>query len=186
MEEPQRVDEKGILYLGCKHIKGRVKLPNGGEATTMTYDMQEFFESCVESYLTLTGLTKDKLREVPTPFLPEDHRESPAGAPVEGEDPMECPWCKHTFPAEQSKKASPAAQSTEVDSACASAAEQPTEETRVKTYVDERGKPPRAKHATRRKLRLSKAQLAGAPLTRMPNLMAERRGDSSQWLPRCS
>ena len=98
MEEPQRVDEKGILYLGCKHIKGRVKLPNGGEATTMTYDMQEFFESCVESYLTLTGLTKDKLREVPTPFLPEDHRESPAGAPVEGEDPMECPWCKHACP----------------------------------------------------------------------------------------
>ena len=39
MEEPQTVDEKGILYFGCKHVKGKVKLPNGEEATTMSHDL---------------------------------------------------------------------------------------------------------------------------------------------------
>ena len=37
------------------------------------------------------------LRHYSTPFLPEDHRDSPAGAP--GPGPIrECPWCFHTGP----------------------------------------------------------------------------------------
>ena len=37
------------------------------------------------------------LRSYSTPFLAEDHREAPVGAP--GRGPVkECPWCYHTGP----------------------------------------------------------------------------------------
>ncbi len=60
----------------------------------MTYDMEEFLESCITRYIELAG-PGTVVRPCPTPFLAEDQRESPAGAP--GVGPLqECPWCCHT------------------------------------------------------------------------------------------
>ena len=81
MEEPQRLDASGVHVLGCRQTFGTLKLPAGKEVTTMTYDMEEFLATCVTSYLDLAGLPADKLKAVPTPFLPADHTLSPAGRP---------------------------------------------------------------------------------------------------------
>jgi hypothetical protein len=62
----------------------------------MTYNMEEFLDSCVSRYIELAG-PGTVVKPCPTPFIQDDHRESPAGAP--GEGPVtECPWCKHTCP----------------------------------------------------------------------------------------
>ena len=62
----------------------------------MTYDMEEFLDSCVAKYVELAG-PGTKVKPYATPFFQEDHKESPAGAPGDG-PVQECPWCAHTFP----------------------------------------------------------------------------------------
>ena len=96
IEAEHRVDEKGVTYLGCRLERGTIKLPNGRLATTMTYNMEDFLDSCVDKYVELAG-PGTTVKPCPTPFLQDDHRESPAGAPGEGPG-QDCPWCKHTFP----------------------------------------------------------------------------------------
>ena len=93
------MDDQGIHFLGCKQSVRTIPI-NGKKVTTMTYDMEDFLKSCVKNYLELAGLTEDKLKHVATPFLPEGHRESQAGAPQPGDNPTTCPWCKHTFQTE--------------------------------------------------------------------------------------
>ena len=115
IEDPKTIDKSGVLYLGCKQSVDYITLPDKTKITTMTYDMENFLESCVSSYLELVGLTADKLRSVPTPFIPEDHRESPAGAPQGGDNQTSCPWCKHTFSASCSSCADRAALAGELD-----------------------------------------------------------------------
>ena len=62
----------------------------------MTYDMEDFLKSCITPYLDAVG-PDVKLHNYSTPCLPEDHQESPSGAP--GVGPVrECPWCYHTGP----------------------------------------------------------------------------------------
>ena len=96
LEDPKKMDDQGLHFLGCKQSVRTIPI-NGKKVTTMTYDMEDFLKSCVKNYLELAGLTADKLKHVATPFLPEDHRESQAGAPQPGDNPTTCPWCKHTF-----------------------------------------------------------------------------------------
>ena len=50
-------------------------------------------QSCIDQYKAVVG-PKVSLRNYSTPFLSEDHRDSPAGAPGSG-PVMECPWCFH-------------------------------------------------------------------------------------------
>eukprot|EP00969_Alexandrium_andersonii_P291867 12899437-Alexandrium_andersonii.AAC.1 len=57
--------------------------------------MEEFIQSCVDRYCELAGASH--VREFPTPFAPESHEESPAGAPYARGPVVECPWCHHTF-----------------------------------------------------------------------------------------
>ena len=65
----------------------------GGVATVHEYDMEDFFKSCVALYEELAPGVK--LKQVATPFLNEDHRDSPARAPT-GSGPVEvCPWCEN-------------------------------------------------------------------------------------------
>ena len=55
-----------------------------------------FLQSCIDKYESDIG-PKVPLRQYYTPFLPEDHPESPVGAP--GAGPVrECPWCFYTGP----------------------------------------------------------------------------------------
>ena len=98
IEEEARVDEKGVHYLGCKHIKESVKMHDGGIATTMVYDMGDFLQQCVDKYRTLAATVgpAPKLRRVVTPFLGDDSSLSPQGAPAATGPIVECPWCKHT------------------------------------------------------------------------------------------
>ena len=57
---------------------------------------EDFMKSCVQLYLDLApGLELDR---VPTPFLDEDQRESPARCASHKGPLEECPWCHHTFP----------------------------------------------------------------------------------------
>ena len=67
MEDPSPLGH----YLGCLHVQGKVTLPNGNVANTITYDMEEFLGSCVKRYLDLATEvqgTEPKLRVVGTPF----------------------------------------------------------------------------------------------------------------------
>ena len=43
------------LYLGCTMTRGKMKLPNGVEATTHTYDMENYLKMSVKKYLDLAG-----------------------------------------------------------------------------------------------------------------------------------
>ena len=73
-------------------------------ARTMTYNMEDFLTSCVNRYLELAG-EGVKMRNVATPFLVEDQGLSPQGSPSHPGEYSECPWCKHTFPANTHKPA---------------------------------------------------------------------------------
>ena len=85
------------VYLGCNHEEGTIKV---GDiiARTMTYNMEDFLTSCVDRYLELAG-DGVTLRTVATPFLVEGQGTSPQGSPCAPGPYSECPWCKHTFPA---------------------------------------------------------------------------------------
>ena len=52
-------------------------------------------KSCVKLYLELAPGAV--LQPATTPFLPEDHRDSPARGPACTGPVEECPWCCHTF-----------------------------------------------------------------------------------------
>ena len=41
-------------FLGCTHERGQNKLPTGVTVTTMTYDVEPFFQSCNDMYLSLS------------------------------------------------------------------------------------------------------------------------------------
>jgi hypothetical protein len=57
MEDPTPLGH----YLGCNHVQGKVTLPNGNVANTVSYDMEDFLGSCVTRYIDLskeiTGVT---------------------------------------------------------------------------------------------------------------------------------
>ena len=57
--------------------------------------MHNFFKACVDLYLELAPGAK--LHPATTPFLAEDHRDSPARGPAGSGPVEECPWCCHTF-----------------------------------------------------------------------------------------
>ncbi len=84
------------LYLGCHHTLGTTALPDGHVVRSMTYDMSDVLQSCVDVYVTLAG-GDVRLRSVGTPFLPEDQRQSDAGSPCCDGPVVECPRCAHTF-----------------------------------------------------------------------------------------
>ena len=44
MEDPSPLGN----YLGCLHVQGKVTLPNGNVANTITYDMEEFLGGFVD------------------------------------------------------------------------------------------------------------------------------------------
>ena len=95
LEEPAPAN----LYLGCLHEKIQVKTAKGS-ATGMVYDMEDYLTSTVDSYLALANKVTGQvpaLRSVNTPFLPEDHHNSPARKPCSDGPTTTCPWCKHTF-----------------------------------------------------------------------------------------
>ena len=71
LENPKNID--GESYLGCRNERSTMELPNGGVATTHGYNMEEFMRSCVELYEELVPGVR--LKQVPTPFLADDHRE---------------------------------------------------------------------------------------------------------------
>ena len=51
----QRVDDKGVINLGCRHAGSSVKLLNGGMATTMTYGMEDLLDYCIQQYVLLAA-----------------------------------------------------------------------------------------------------------------------------------
>ena len=63
-DEPQKASK----YLGCEH-KVESVAKNGVKVQKMTYDMSDFFKSCVEAYLKLAGGDALPLRAATTPFL---------------------------------------------------------------------------------------------------------------------
>ena len=85
IEPPKRIDEKGIIFLGCRTYKKNITLPDGTSATAVVYDQQEYLQSCVQKYISLCYMLKitpgdlTKTRRSYTPFIQEDHKASPAG-----------------------------------------------------------------------------------------------------------
>ena len=68
IEPEQRIDDKGAVYLGCRHVVFSMKLPNGGMATATTYDIEDFLKLCITRYLEVVG-TDANLRNYSIPFL---------------------------------------------------------------------------------------------------------------------
>ena len=92
------------LYLGCRHVQGSHKLPDGTTVRTITYDMESFLASCVELYKSLAP-TSFKMVVVPTPFPPECGKDNgPAGNPASSDGKLvHCPWCQESFRDSQNK-----------------------------------------------------------------------------------
>ena len=86
---------EGRVYLGCSVERTVSVLSGGQQATVITYNMEKFLHSCVARYLELAHL--DNVPNFPTPFLPEDQKESPAAMPRSTGKVVECPWCCNTF-----------------------------------------------------------------------------------------
>jgi hypothetical protein len=74
---------------------GNFKLPSGKSATSMTYNMQGFFEQCCENYSELAG-GNVRFKRVSTPFLVEDSKDGAAGTPAATGPVVEYPWSLHT------------------------------------------------------------------------------------------
>ena len=55
IEKEVRIGEQGATFLGCEQYKRRIKLPNGGSATAMEYNMQPFCVSTCAKYETLVS-----------------------------------------------------------------------------------------------------------------------------------
>ena len=84
IEREKRIDEEGTLYLGCRQKRSEVMLPNGGMATTMEYDMEDYLRCICTDYYKMTSEILSRphqAKKVSTPFLEEDTRESPARFP---------------------------------------------------------------------------------------------------------
>ena len=94
MEEPEKLG----VFLGCNHVRQEVKLADGRTAVQMRYEMESFMRSCVELYKELAP--SSRLRTVDTPFLPEERALSPHGKLLKDGPIRECPWCRHSFPAD--------------------------------------------------------------------------------------
>jgi len=92
------VEQPGPIgpYLGCKHEMSTPTV-DGSEVRVMTYNMEEYLEAIVNDYQQLASqiMGKEfKFKEAKTPFLEDDHKSSPARAPVpyDSDTPV-CPWC---------------------------------------------------------------------------------------------
>ena len=108
IEPERRVDCNGATYLGCRLTKTEKTLPGGKKVTVLEYDMQEFLEAAVRKYEKLAqplvavkhsqGKASKLLpvRQAATPFVSDDHRESPAGSPGDGKV-IQCTWCGNAF-----------------------------------------------------------------------------------------
>jgi hypothetical protein len=55
-------------------------MPDGTLAKSVVWNMENFWDSCVQRYVELAG-PNVRLKVVPTPFLIEDVEKGPAGAP---------------------------------------------------------------------------------------------------------
>ena len=65
----------------------------------MTYNMEEFFESCLTKYQDLAG-PSFKFKKVPTPFIEELIKKGPCAPTGDGEW-LECGWCKSRLKPEE-------------------------------------------------------------------------------------
>ena len=88
--------EEGVIsgtYLGCEQEIRRTKMPDGKVIPSFSYSMESFLGSCVDRYLELAP-PGTKLKSVPTPFVPEDTKDGPAGRPCQATGPVaQCPHC---------------------------------------------------------------------------------------------
>lgn len=78
-----RIGDKGVAYRGCQQRCFAVMMESGRIAIDMSYDVDEFLDSCVIKYSEHLK-SKLQLRHYSTPVLPDDHSESVVGAPGEG------------------------------------------------------------------------------------------------------
>jgi hypothetical protein len=82
-------------FLGCTREEGSAVLDDGSPVRTMTYNMQPYFETCVDLYRELID-PRVKWPRASTPFLEESAVDS---ARPSGDGPwLECPHCVGRFP----------------------------------------------------------------------------------------
>lgn len=86
------------LYLGCVLTKGKGKLHDGSEVSTVTYDMGGLLRASVDKYLEIVG-KETKLKNVATPSSPDETKWRPSRAPAQGDSKhkVTCTWCSHQF-----------------------------------------------------------------------------------------
>ena len=104
LDDPININ--GQMFLGCKHQKSQQRLPDGRSISVMSYDMEDFFKSCCDSYLELAakeGYNKPLSKKAPTPFLQDDPLDFVQAIPASSSTGpvFECAWCRHTCPAEE-------------------------------------------------------------------------------------
>ena len=74
-------------------------MPDGTTVRTRTYNMEDFFQSCIDLYKKLAP-AHFKLKKVSTPFLHDSgHDQGKSGNPnCDTKDQVHCPWCQASFP----------------------------------------------------------------------------------------
>ena len=79
--DPEHPEKGGIYmgrpsaqqrFLGCEHILEEVKNADGNPVRRMEYNMQGYFEKCLDRWQEVTGQKWRDLPEVATRFLDED------------------------------------------------------------------------------------------------------------------
>ena len=79
--DPDRPEDGGIYmakpepqkrFLGCEHTLAEHPQPDGSVVRRMEYNMEPFFEKCLDRWTELTGQDWKKLPTISTPFVDED------------------------------------------------------------------------------------------------------------------
>ena len=84
--EPEKIDEKGTTYLGCKQRRVISRDKGGKYKAVMEYDMKDFVQSCIDRYVEMAEVGTEP-RHYTTPMLSESN------TPMTGNN-EKCPWCE--------------------------------------------------------------------------------------------
>ena len=82
LEDPKQSN----LYMGCAHEHSQVTFADGTKAQAVTYNMESSLASTIATYETMSTKLMGRpmvLKDVGTPFVTEDQKNSPQGKPYQ-------------------------------------------------------------------------------------------------------
>ena len=90
-------------YLGCQHDAIEKTLADGTLVKGISYNMEEFIDSCLERYQSLSPSGKVIFKPARTPFA-SDQEPNNSREPMFDGAGLQCGWCQGIFPEDTFKK----------------------------------------------------------------------------------